>query len=58
MSHPREADIAELLWDGLIIAAAERGRCAQVYSEDLPSGRSYFDVQVVNPFALPDGGAP
>ena len=38
-------------WDGLIVAAAERGRCARVYSEDLAPGQEYFGVQVVNPFA-------
>jgi predicted nucleic acid-binding protein len=38
-------------WDGLIIAAAERGRCVGVYSEDLSDGQVYFGVQVTNPFA-------
>ena len=38
-------------WDGLIIAAAERGRCGSVYSEDLSHGQLYFDIEVINPFA-------
>ena len=37
-------------YDGMIIAAAERGSCARIWSEDLNSGQSYFGVTVVNPF--------
>ena len=38
-------------WDGLIISAAERGRCETVLSEDLSDGQSYGSVTVRNPFA-------
>lgn len=38
-------------WDGLILAAAERGECAIVYSEDFSDGQSYGSVTVVNPFS-------
>lgn len=37
-------------WDALIVAAAERSGCAQIYSEDLKHGDSYHRVLVVNPF--------
>ena len=38
-------------YDGMILAAAERGACARVLSEDLNPGQSYFGVTVENPFA-------
>ena len=38
------------VYDGMIIAAAERGGCARIYSEDLNSGQRYFGIEVVNPF--------
>ena len=38
------------LYDGMIIAAAERGGCARIWSEDLNPGQKYFDVVVENPF--------
>jgi predicted nucleic acid-binding protein len=38
-------------WDALILAAAERARCATVWSEDLASGKTYGTVRVLNPFA-------
>jgi predicted nucleic acid-binding protein len=37
--------------DGMIIAAAERGGCARLLSEDLNPGQAYFGVKVANPFA-------
>jgi predicted nucleic acid-binding protein len=37
-------------YDGLIIAAAERGGCARIFSEDLNAGQKYFGIAVVNPF--------
>ena len=37
-------------WDGMIVAAAERGRCERIWSEDLNSGQEYFGVVVENPF--------
>ncbi len=37
-------------WDGLIVAAAERGGCAWLLSEDFQAGRKFDSVSVVNPF--------
>jgi predicted nucleic acid-binding protein len=37
-------------WDSLIIAAAERAGCKQVFSEDLNHNQLYYDIQVINPF--------
>jgi len=37
-------------WDGLIIAAAERGRCSEILTEDLNHGQEYFGVIARNPF--------
>ena len=37
-------------YDSLIIAAALRGRCAMLYSEDLHSGHNVDRLKVVNPF--------
>jgi predicted nucleic acid-binding protein len=37
-------------YDGMIVAAAERGACARIWSEDLSSGQKYFGVAVENPF--------
>ncbi len=40
----------QLSWfDALIVEAAIRGGCAVLYSEDLPHGRRYADLQVCNP---------
>lgn len=39
------------LYDGMIVAAAERGGCGRILSEDLNTGQSYFQIPVVNPFA-------
>jgi predicted nucleic acid-binding protein len=39
------------LYDGMIVAAAERGRSGRILSEDLNAGQSYFQIPVVNPFA-------
>jgi predicted nucleic acid-binding protein len=36
--------------DGLILAAAERGGCTRIWSEDLNAGQKYFGIEVVNPF--------
>jgi predicted nucleic acid-binding protein len=33
-----------------VVAAAERGGCVRIWSEDLNSGQSYFGVVVENPF--------
>jgi predicted nucleic acid-binding protein len=37
-------------YDGMIIAAAERGGCERIWSEDLSAGQKYFGVVVANPF--------
>jgi predicted nucleic acid-binding protein len=37
-------------YDGMIVAAAERAGCPQLWSEDLNSGQSYFGVTAQNPF--------
>lgn len=37
-------------WDALILAAAERGRCSVLLSEDLNHGQTYHGIRVVNPF--------
>jgi len=37
-------------WDGMIVAAAERGRCGRILSQDLNAGQKYLGVVVVNPF--------
>lgn len=44
------------LWDGLVIAAAERAHCAEILSEDLNHGQEYFGILVRNPFlnAIPE----
>jgi predicted nucleic acid-binding protein len=38
-------------YDGMIIAAAERGGCIRIWSEDMSSGQKYFGIPVENPFA-------
>jgi len=38
-------------WDAMILAAAGRGGCPVLYSEDLSNGQHYGDVRVVNPYA-------
>jgi predicted nucleic acid-binding protein len=37
-------------YDGMIVAAAERGGCQKIWSEDLNPGQKYFNVPVENPF--------
>jgi predicted nucleic acid-binding protein len=37
-------------WDGMIVAAAERGGCGRILSEDFKPGQTYFGVTVENPF--------
>ena len=37
-------------YDGMIVAAAERGGCTRIFSEDLNAGQSYFGIAVANPF--------
>lgn len=38
------------LYDGMIVAAAERAECERIWSEDLNSGQKYFGITVENPF--------
>jgi hypothetical protein len=35
----------------MIVAAAERGGCQKVWSEDFSAGQNYFGIPVENPFA-------
>ena len=37
-------------WDSLIIAAAEKAGCTQIFSEDFNTAQIYHDILVVNPF--------
>ena len=37
-------------YDGMILAAAERGACKKIWSEDLNAGQQYFGCVVENPF--------
>jgi predicted nucleic acid-binding protein len=37
-------------YDGMIVAAAERGGCERLWSEDLNPRQKYFGVTVENPF--------
>jgi predicted nucleic acid-binding protein len=37
-------------YDGMIVAAAERGGCGRILSEDLNTGQKYFQIPVENPF--------
>ncbi|MGA2978479.1 MAG: PIN domain-containing protein [Terriglobales bacterium] len=37
-------------YDCMIIAAAERGGCERIWSEDFNAGQKYFGVIVTNPF--------
>jgi predicted nucleic acid-binding protein len=38
-------------YDGMIVAAAEHGGCARIWSEDMNPRQEYFGVTVENPFA-------
>jgi predicted nucleic acid-binding protein len=37
-------------WDALTVAAAERGRCQSIVTEDLSHGQEYFGIVARNPF--------
>jgi predicted nucleic acid-binding protein len=37
-------------YDGMIVAAAERGGCRRILTEDLNAGQEYFQISVENPF--------
>jgi predicted nucleic acid-binding protein len=38
-------------YDGMIVAAAERGGCRKIWSEDFSAGQEYLGIIVENPFA-------
>lgn len=38
-------------YDGMIVAAAERGGCQKIWSEDFSARQNYFGILVENPFA-------
>jgi len=38
-------------YDGMIVAAAERGGCSRILTEDLDSGQKYFGIAAENPFS-------
>ena len=40
-----------MIWDALILRAAETAGCRRVLSEDLADGTTYGSVVVENPFA-------
>lgn len=44
-------------WDSLIIAAAEKGRCDCIYSEDLNPEQVYRGIRLVNPLVPDTRGA-
>lgn len=46
-----EARYGISFWDALIVAAAEAGGAAVLYTEDLNDGQQYGSVTVRNPFA-------
>ena len=37
-------------WNALIVTAAHRAECTQVFTEDINAGQPYSGVTVVNPF--------
>ena len=45
-----QAEMGYSFYDSLIIAAAIRGACGILYSEDLSAGQNIHGVKVVNPF--------
>lgn len=51
----REAQIS--YWDGLVVAAAARGGCRRLLSEDLNDGQEIATVRVENPFRGVPAGA-
>jgi len=38
-------------WDALIIVAAQKARCAVLYTEDLSHGQMFDSLQIRNPFS-------
>ncbi len=46
-----QAESRYSFYDSLIIAAAMRGGCEILYSEDLQAGREIRGVKIVNPYS-------
>jgi predicted nucleic acid-binding protein len=44
------AEYGVRFYDGMIVAAAERGGCQRIWSEDFNAGQQYFGIVVENPF--------
>jgi predicted nucleic acid-binding protein len=44
------AEYGVRFYDGMIVAAAERGGCERIWSEDFNAGQKYFGIVVENPF--------
>ncbi len=44
------AEYGVRFYDGMIVAAAERGGCQRILSEDFNAGQKYFGIVVENPF--------
>jgi len=44
------AEYGVRFYDGMILAAAERGQCRRIWSEDFNAGQKYFGMVVENPF--------
>jgi predicted nucleic acid-binding protein len=44
------AEYGVRFYDGMIVAAAERGGCQRIWSEDFNAGQKYFGIVVENPF--------
>jgi predicted nucleic acid-binding protein len=44
------AEYGVRFYDGMIVAAAERGGCLKILSEDFNTGQKYFGIAVENPF--------
>jgi predicted nucleic acid-binding protein len=55
-THELALDMAERhrfsIYDGLIVAAAERAGCTVLYTEDLQHGQMIEKLQIRNPFAV------
>ena len=44
-----QATASVSFWDAMIIRAAQHGRCAELWTEDMQDGRRFGTVEVVNP---------
>ena len=49
-SPDRKAKSQAILFECLLLAAAERAGCGTVYSEDMSDGQHYGSLVVCNPF--------